>query len=105
MTHSEKPVRFTIIFNQEDTPYQSGILDASSSLGRDVLSFAEMLSPKKQLDIGLEPTDVECKENFTLMTNTYNQRSACVFDESSEKFTERGWKLSMTKYNEILRLS
>ena len=102
--HTE-PFTSVIIFNEEDTPHKSGILDASSSLTRDVLSFAEMIAPKKQLDMGFELDDVDCKENYTWMTDKNNQKIACVTEKSSDKFVERGWKLSETRDNEILRLS
>lgn len=100
-----EPFTSTIIFNEEDTPHKSGILDASSSLTRDVLSFAEMIPPKKQLDMGFELDNVDCKKNYTWMTNMNNQKIACVTEKSSDKFVERGWKLSETRDNEILRLS
>ena len=92
------------IINQEDISYDSGILDGTSFATTRVLDFAEQVSPKQQLDMGIHPDDIECKKEYVLMKNTNTQNIACITSETSIKLLERGWDISQMHYDEIERL-
>lgn len=65
-------------------------------------------SPKEQIDSGILPIDVKCKENLHLIVKMSDDSPACVKQSSIEKLVARGWgftenliKLSNT--NDVLK--
>jgi len=59
-------------------------------------SFAddEYISPRKQLESGVAPEDIQCKDNRVLVLRT-NGSSACVTERTAEK---TGWKILKTEF-------
>ncbi len=50
----------------------------------------ELKTPKQQTDVGILPSEVECKEGLELIFK-YNGSPACVKPSTAEKLIERGW--------------
>ena len=48
-------------------------------------------SPKAQFSKGIDPHEVECKENLQLVFKITDFSPACVKSTSVEKLIERGW--------------
>jgi len=56
------------------------------------VAFADrVLSPKQQIESGVLPQDVICKEGYVLLEKIGGERVACVKPQSVEKLTARGW--------------
>ena len=51
-------------------------------------------SPLKQLESGISPEDIECKEGLELIFKSTNGSPACVKPQTAEKLVERGWAVS-----------
>ncbi len=49
-----------------------------------------LLPPLKQINLGIDPSDVKCKEGLQLIMKN-NGSSACVTFETAIKLEERGW--------------
>jgi len=47
-------------------------------------------SPRKQMEIGVAITDIECKSELTLMKK-YTGSAACVKPSTAEKLVKAGW--------------
>jgi len=50
-----------------------------------------VLSPKKQVEFGVEEKDVTCKEGLQLILKLSDGSPACVKPKTAEKLIERGW--------------
>ncbi|MCH8085849.1 MAG: hypothetical protein IIC15_05435 [Thaumarchaeota archaeon] len=50
-----------------------------------------MLRPRQQMESGIEPQDVVCKEGLLLILRTSNGSAACVTESSSTKLLDMGW--------------
>jgi hypothetical protein len=50
-----------------------------------------LLSPLKQLKLGIQLQDVKCKENFVLVIKESNERPACVKPTSVTRLLAHGW--------------
>jgi hypothetical protein len=53
--------------------------------------LTKTLSPVKQLAVGIQYNDVQCRDGFDLVVKTTNGHPFCVKPESVEKLIERGW--------------
>jgi hypothetical protein len=52
---------------------------------------AEMLSPRQQMESGIDAEDVECKSGLVLMIRSTNGAAACVKTPTSLKLVNTGW--------------
>jgi len=50
-----------------------------------------LLSPLKQFNEGVLPTDIKCKIGFELLLKTTTGKPACVFPATAEKLISNGW--------------
>lgn len=50
-----------------------------------------MLSPLKQLQSGIKPSDVQCKPGFQLIPKYSGDSAACIKNEDVMHFVERSW--------------
>ena len=59
------------------------------------------LSPRQQLELGMETFSIQCKEGYQKLSQKfhlfYDGRTACVSSETREKLIERGWDLAKPK--------
>jgi len=51
----------------------------------------EVLSPLKQFKLGVEPSDVKCRDGLVLLLRTTTGTPACVTQSTSEKLVSYGW--------------
>jgi len=51
----------------------------------------EILSPLKQFKLGVEPSDVKCRDGLVLLLRTTTGTPACVTQSTSEKLVSYGW--------------
>ena len=51
----------------------------------------DIMSPKKQMESGINAEDVECKTGLVLMIRSTNGAAACVKSTTSMKLSEAGW--------------
>jgi len=51
-------------------------------------------SPRKQLENGVEPENIICKDGLELIFKSSDGSSACVKPETAEKLIQRGWAVS-----------
>ena len=63
------------------------------------------LSPKKQLEFGVTPVDIICKEGLELIFKYADSSPACVTPETAEKLIERGWTSNEKNTKNILLYS
>lgn len=61
-----------------------------ASMGQEI-TMMEIKSPKKQMDDGIAPNDVVCKEGLDLLIKTSDGSAACVKSSSVETLIARGW--------------
>lgn len=61
-----------------------------ASMGQET-TMMEIKSPKKQMDDGVAPNDVVCKEGLDLLIKTSDGSAACVKSSSVETLIARGW--------------
>ncbi len=54
----------------------------------------ELMSPKMQMDEGVAPQDVECKEGLELVLKASDGSAACVKPGTKELLITRGWAVS-----------
>ena len=54
-------------------------------------TMMEAKSPKKQMDDGVAPNDVVCKEGLELLIKTSDGSAACVKSSSIQVLIARGW--------------
>lgn len=55
-------------------------------------------SPLKQLEAGIKPLDVKCREGFLLVTKHDNGSPACVTTSTAVVLAERGWTTNVQIY-------
>ncbi|HXV65805.1 MAG TPA: hypothetical protein VD731_01075 [Nitrosopumilaceae archaeon] len=61
---------------------------------------AEMLSPRQQMESGIDAEDVECKSGLVLMIRSTNGAAACVKSPTSLKLVNTGWGTIIKTMNE-----
>lgn len=61
--------------------------------------------PKKQLAEGVQPFNIQCKPEYSLIFKTSNQNPACVKLESSHRLIGLGWALSYDPFPKIIEES
>ena len=61
--------------------------------------FSYLLPPLKQMNNGIAPEDVICKEGFSKLHHHSIGRTICVETSSAEKIVERGWSYMIQKIN------
>ena len=69
-----------------------GIVGISESFAQELEIIA---SPKHQLESGILPDDIQCRDNRILVIRT-NGNPACLTPQTAEKLMERGWTISLT---------
>lgn len=77
-----------IAIGQEDT-YTNDT--SSSDQTPEEQTMMEAKSPKKQMDDGVAPNDVVCKEGLELLIKTSDGSAACVKSSSIQVLIARGW--------------
>ena len=62
-----------------------------------------VMSPRKQMESGVAPEDVECKPGLVLMIRATNGAAACVKSSTSMKLSDAGWgDIIETKMEEVM---
>lgn len=56
-----------------------------------------MPSPRQQMDSGVTPHDVICRDGYALVIRTGSDTAACIKSKSSDKLVQRGWTGSIDK--------
>ena len=56
----------------------------------------DLLSPLKQFKLGVEPSDVKCREGLVLLLRSTTGTPACVTPSTSEKLVSYGWGILPT---------
>jgi hypothetical protein len=56
-------------------------------------SFSEILSPKMQLEQGVSPNEIICREGLTLLIKSTNDFPICVKLSSADKLVKKGWAI------------
>ena len=56
-------------------------------------ALADVTSPKKQMNLGLEKSEIICKSNFFKVIKKSNGMPACVKPESAKKLIAQGWTI------------
>ena len=58
-----------------------------------VISYADAkeTSPYHQFENGISSNDIVCSDERVLVLKSSNNKPACIFSESIQKLTERGW--------------
>ena len=51
----------------------------------------EIMSPRKQMEPGIDAEDVVCKSGLVLMIRSTNGSAACVKSSTSIKLSDAGW--------------
>ena len=69
-----------------------GIVGISESFAQELEIIA---SPKHQLESGILPDDIQCRDNRILVLRP-NGNPACLTPQTAEKLMERGWTISLT---------
>jgi hypothetical protein len=71
----------------------SNALAQSSHSLIDPLDFHKkgLLSPLKQLESGILPKDIQCKQGFVLLVKVSNNSPACVKPTTAQKLVEHRW--------------
>ncbi len=54
-------------------------------------SYADVISPKKQMSLGFDSDDVICKESYLKLSKATNGNAACVHPSSAVKLAKFGW--------------
>jgi len=57
----------------------------------DFMMDETVLRPRQQMEYGIEPQDVVCKEGLLLILRTFDGSAACVTESSSTKLIDMGW--------------
>ena len=52
---------------------------------------SQLMSPKKQIELGIEPAAVKCRQGLHLVIKFNNATAACVKESTLEILYERGW--------------
>ena len=58
-------------------------------------AFADVISPKKQLELNIMKSKISCKQGFFKVIKTSDDSPACVKLNSVEKLVEKGWAKSV----------
>lgn len=67
------------------------VYETTSFLISDKTSVKKGISPKAQMEHGVNLSNVICRQGFELMMKTSDKSPACVSLESTEKLIARGW--------------
>lgn len=59
-----------------------------------VSELDEITSPKKQIESGINPKEIKCKENFELVFKKTNNMPACVKPLTAIRLLELGWAIN-----------
>ena len=82
----------------------STILILLSIVSFTSIAYAEVLSPVKQIDMGIAPESVECFSDKTLVIRT-NGNPVCLYSGTVEKIIDRfGWKI-VEKVSEPIQIT
>ncbi len=63
----------------------------SSSISSINADSHEIMSPRKQMESGIDPEDVVCKSGLVLMIRSTNGAAACLKSSTSMKLSDAGW--------------
>ena len=58
-------------------------------------SYSEYISPKKQLELGILPEDIQCRENRILVDRGNSRTVACVTEKTAERMD---WSIIKTEF-------
>ncbi len=74
------------------------IINSTSQYVCNDSKIINTLSPKKQLEFGVTPVDIICKEGLELIFKSSDNSPACVKPATAEKLIERGWAIGENGY-------
>ncbi len=67
-------------------------MEMEGETGEDESSEEQiMMSPRKQMDSGVNAEDVVCKEGLELIIKASNSSAACVKPSTAQVLIQRGW--------------
>src|SRR3972149_7984319 len=69
----------------------SAIIFSFASIFFSSVAFADVVSPKKQLQAGISSEDVICNEGYVKVIKVSSGKPSCVKPSSVEKLIEQGW--------------
>ena len=72
---------------------------------KQMLAENEMVTPLKQIQSGISPLDVTCKDNFKLLLKSDRLTLACVTYSTAEKLIQRGWGHDTSLLDQYLECS
>ena len=86
------PIPIYSTFSSTYIPQESSVLPTRIDPGitREEIEIP-VIPPKKQVDIGVLPNEVVCKESLELIFKSSDGSPACVTFSSATKLVERGW--------------
>ncbi len=73
-----------------DDAMDEGTDDAMDEGTDDAMAVSKM-SPRAQMNQGVDSADVQCRQGFELVMKNSNGSAACVNSQSVEKLIQRGW--------------
>ena len=59
-------------------------------------SYADVISPKKQISLGFDSEDIICKESLVKLFKTTTGNAVCVHPSSAVKLVKIGWSASLS---------
>jgi len=57
----------------------------------DSMMDETVLRPRQQMESGIGPQDVVCKEGLLLILRTFDGSAACITESSSTRLIDMGW--------------
>ncbi len=81
------------------------IINSTSQYVCNDSKIINTLSPKKQLEFGVTPVDIICKEGLELVFKSSDNSPVCVKPETAEKLIERGWTIDENDRNSVITVS
>lgn len=82
-------------------PYPNSTRTISSEEYSVTISISKIdekiLPPLKQMELGIQYSDIQCDEGFELVTKTTNGYPACVKPQTIPKLIERGWAVNKSE--------
>lgn len=91
--------------NPDNLPSESGVIEGKSQTHANLPEFSSVVSPVKQVALGISADSVECKADFQLLVKNDGDNSGCFKTESVSQITERGWEITERHQLELERIS
>ncbi len=94
-----------IKINPHLLPSDAGVIKGEAKENFVIANFVDTMTPHEQANYGIPPESIECKNTLQLMLRSDGQNSSCMKESSVSSLTERGWKISSMKTDELERMS